>query len=267
VAGEYALTLTVRDDLGGTGTAAWSVRVNPAPALGIATSLSVVDVNHSVTLTAAISGGTGSGPTNWTFGDGTAATGTVVTHSWTRAGTYVINASYQDGNGMVATSSQSLLVDPALTGSFSAAAPSSATPVPGTELTFTATLSGGAAPFKVLWSFGDGSTATGAQVTHAYAASGTYSVNATVTDHTGAVLNGSLPLSISTAPSGASSSSGSSLTFPLGLFLGVLVGAALAAVVVYAVGPRRRKEQPPPPPAAVAPSPYVTPGAAEWKED
>jgi len=36
------------------------------------------------------------------------------------------------------------------------------------------------------WSFGDGSSASGAKVTHAYAASGTYAVSLTVTDNKGA---------------------------------------------------------------------------------
>ncbi len=36
------------------------------------------------------------------------------------------------------------------------------------------------------WTFGDGSSATGAKVTHAYAASGTYAVSLTVTDNKGA---------------------------------------------------------------------------------
>ncbi|WP_269633450.1 glycoside hydrolase family 19 protein [Pelomonas sp. BJYL3] len=37
-----------------------------------------------------------------------------------------------------------------------------------------------------LWTFGDGSSASGAKVTHAYAASGTYAVGLTVTDNKGA---------------------------------------------------------------------------------
>jgi len=260
-AGNYALTLTVRDRLGGTGTSSWSVLVNPAPTVVIAASANVVDVNHSLTFTATSTGGTGSGPTNWTFGDGSTGTGSSVTHSWSQSGMFAVNATYRDGDGTLASFSLSVLVNPALTGSFSSTGPSGAPPTPGSPINFAAMPAGGTAPYTTVWSFGDGTMANGEQVNHSFATSGTFSVQVTVTDHTGATLNGTLLVSISPTPTGSSSSS--SFTFALGLFLGVLAGAALAAVVVYAVGPRRREERPPPPP----PSAYVPPAAAEWKED
>jgi YVTN family beta-propeller protein len=266
--GEYALTLMVRDNLGETGTAAWSVLVNPLPTLGIVSVTDLYDVNHSASFAATIVGGTGSGPTNWTFGDGATGAGLSVSHAWSRAGTYLVNASYVDADGQVATASESITVNPALVGTFSAAAPATSRPVPGTNMTFTATVAQGSAPYTIQWNFGDGSTAVGEPVTHTYASAGNYTVKVLVTDSSGATLNGSFVVGISAASTTPSSTSSSPLNFPLGLFLGILVGAALAAVVVYAVGPRRRKAAPPAKPPA---SPYVPPAGApvapEWKED
>src|SRR5437899_7772207 len=55
-------------------------------------------------------------------------------------------------------------------------------PSTGTQISFTATASGGTQPYSFSWSFGDGSTGTGSTVTHAYTAAGSYTVVLTVKD-------------------------------------------------------------------------------------
>ena len=263
--GLYTLTLAVRDSLGLTGTSSWSVSVNPGPALAVTASGSVVDVNHSVSFDTTVTGGTGTGTINWTFGDGATGTGSTALHSWTDPGTYVVNATYRDGLGTPAFYSLSITVNHALSGTFTATPPPGTTPVAGKSLEFSGVPAGGTSPYTVVWNFGDGSMGSGATVSHAYALAGNYTVNVTVTDHTGATLNATLSVSVGASSGTSSSSSSSSLTFPLGLFLGILLGAALAAVVVYAVGPRKRKETPPPPTPAT--SPGVAPEKEDWKED
>jgi len=63
---------------------------------------------------------------------------------------------------------------------------SPATPTNATLVTFTATVSGGTAPYTYAWSFGDSTlTATTNPATHTYAAPGTFSVMLTVTDTNG----------------------------------------------------------------------------------
>jgi PKD repeat protein len=59
------------------------------------------------------------------------------------------------------------------------------TPDSGTApltVSFTATALGGTGPYAYAWDFGDGATGTGADVTHTYAAPGTYQANVTATD-------------------------------------------------------------------------------------
>ena len=55
----------------------------------------------------------------------------------------------------------------------------------GEELQFTANITGGVPPYSVVWSFGDGSSASGNPVSHAYDVPGTYTVVVTVTDSAG----------------------------------------------------------------------------------
>jgi len=59
---------------------------------------------------------------------------------------------------------------------------STAFPVVGETLTFSALSSGGVPPYMFTWNFGDGATGVGSTVNHEYAAPGTYAARATVTD-------------------------------------------------------------------------------------
>ena len=59
---------------------------------------------------------------------------------------------------------------------------SPAQPARTETIAFTASASGGIAPYSFSWSFGDGSSTTGSTVSHSYASSGVYTVNLTVTD-------------------------------------------------------------------------------------
>ena len=52
----------------------------------------------------------------------------------------------------------------------------------GQSISFTGSASGGVSPYTYSWSFGDGSTGTGASVTHAYSSEGPYTVTLTVQD-------------------------------------------------------------------------------------
>jgi hypothetical protein len=63
---------------------------------------------------------------------------------------------------------------------------------------FAATPVGGQAPYTLLWSFGDNSTAAGSSYDKTYTAAGSYPVQVTVTDDTGAQANDSINLTITT---------------------------------------------------------------------
>jgi uncharacterized membrane protein len=70
------------------------------------------------------------------------------------------------------------------------------------------------APVAVSWSFGDGASATGTSVTHAYAHPGTYTVSVTATDAAGNTTSDSGSITVS--PPAGSPTSGASLTSSAG---------------------------------------------------
>ncbi len=144
----------------------------------------IVGVGENVTVDA--SGSTdnvGIESYEWAFGDGTNATGETVTHSYDAAGTYTVTLTVTDAAGYTDTATVEVSVDdePPV-----AEAGADQVVQPGVEVTVDAvdsTDNYGVASYE--WAFGDGTTATGATASHAYADNGTYTVTLTVTDYAG----------------------------------------------------------------------------------
>jgi PKD repeat protein len=120
----------------------------------------------------------------WNFGDGTTGAGQVVAHQYRAVGTYPVSLTVTDPRGAQATRIVPVPVGagapPTVAFTFSPAAPR-----PGRAIFFNASESR-AAEGRVLvdyfWDFGDGTTASGAAVTHTYVDAGEYVVTLKVTD-------------------------------------------------------------------------------------
>jgi outer membrane protein assembly factor BamB/chitodextrinase len=107
---------------------------------------------------------------DWTFGDGTSETGTVVTHSYDGPGDYTVELTVSNSNKTDSISTEIAVVsENSATFSFN---PS--TPVVGEPVTFEGT---GASTYN--WDFEDGTTATGQQVSHTFVNSGSYNITLT----------------------------------------------------------------------------------------
>src|SRR2546426_740652 len=78
-------------------------------------------------------------------------------------------------------------------------------------VTFTSTITGGTSPYTVSWNFGDGTTGTGANPTHTYTSSGTYTVRMNVTDANGAKFTTTGPVTIGPIPLAISVTCGSAV--------------------------------------------------------
>ncbi len=124
----------------------------------------------------------------WTFGDGTSATVANVTHTYAANGTYKITLNVTDSGGLYNTSEHNQQVTKGVTVLYYPVAIIKIENV--THLTVT--LSGwqsyalkGKTIVNYTWDFGDGTNASGANVTHTYAANGTYIITLTVTDSGG----------------------------------------------------------------------------------
>lgn len=156
---------------------------------GVSTQLSVGNFMGGQSITS----------TAWTFGDGAtaAATGGLISHTYTTAGTYTASVTATDAIGRTASSTAVMTVN---------AVPSAPPPPPppaptfviaitcGTATPTTCNLSGtyGGAPiassaFNASWDWGDGVTTTTAPLgSHAYTQSGTFLIVATATGTSGA---------------------------------------------------------------------------------
>ncbi|TMI16818.1 PKD domain-containing protein, partial [Candidatus Bathyarchaeota archaeon] len=188
-AGTFTVTLTVKDSGSPqqTATSHQSVTVTspPPPALTASFTFSPANpqVGQAVSFTASASGGTQPYAYSWTFGDGGIGSGSSVTHSYQAAGSYNVVLTVIDAGGQTAKSTQTVTVSnpppPTLTASFSY---TPASPSVGQLVTFTASASGGTAPYSFSWSFGDGSIDSGSTVTHVYSSAGTFNVILVVSD-------------------------------------------------------------------------------------
>ena len=129
---------------------------------------------------------------SWSFGDGGGASGATVTHSYP-AGNYTLSLVATDAFGDRLVRTHSVVVVPpppvplvvAIGGSASAG-------LAPLDVRWSASASNGLAPYTFRWDFGDGATATGANVSHAYPLPGNYTVQVTATDATGRTASTSI---------------------------------------------------------------------------
>ncbi|MGH7172677.1 MAG: PKD domain-containing protein [Gemmataceae bacterium] len=130
-----------------------------------------------------VRGGSGSDSYSWNFGDGSAAvTGTLTpSHTYAVAGNYTVTLTASDGD-----SSQASTAATVHNLAVNAGGPYSGTS--GSSISFTATASDPAdtsGDFTYSWSFGDGGTASGANVSYTYLNPGNYTATVTVTEPDG----------------------------------------------------------------------------------
>lgn len=123
----------------------------------------------------------------WAFGDGTAASGVAMQHTYSQPGTYTVTLTVTDDDGGWHRDSKTIAIE-------------SPNLAPTSAFTFSCsglrcTLDGGGSTdgdgtiIAYTWLFGDGTTANGAAVPHTYAQAGTYTVKLTVVDDDGATTS------------------------------------------------------------------------------
>jgi PKD repeat protein len=197
--GQYFVTLTVFDDEGAKDTKTMSIIVkNRAPIAKLTASASILDKQEIVTFD-----GSGSYDPDgnivsfsWAFGDGTTGTGIHVTHSYFLVGSYTTTLTVTDNDGAtdiasttktVRNNSPVAIIEDMIKTSYV-----------GDTVTFNAAKSRDPDGYIVAyaWDFGDGTTATGITVSHAYKDNGVYTVTLIVTDNDGATSSADVPKTV-----------------------------------------------------------------------
>ena len=199
----------------------------------------------------------------WTFGDGGSASGMVTSHTYTTPGTYSVILTVTDNSGL--RSSDTAVVSVANRPPVANAGPDQTASV-GSAVTFSASGSdpdGTVGSFS--WDFGDGTSATGATVSHSYAAPGSYTATLTVMDDRGARGTDSALVTVtgSAAPRWVHGLGGSATDVGYGVAVDASGNAVMTGRVESTVDFGGGVVCPP---AAVFVSKYSQSGAAMWSK-
>jgi PKD repeat protein len=185
--GDYTVSLEVTTSGGLTDTTTHDIRIEAQP-VAIISAPTTGTVGQPITFdgSASTAGDNNIKSYIWQFGDGTSASGVTVSHTYSQAGNYQVSLTVTDDEGATDTATQNIQISP------SAAVPSAVISIltpgqVGEPITFSGTGSSISAGSIVSyqWNFGDGTTATGAQVTHTYSQPGQYTVSLAVTGSDG----------------------------------------------------------------------------------
>ncbi|MGB1388236.1 MAG: PKD domain-containing protein [Paracoccaceae bacterium] len=192
--GQYQVMLTVTDDSGVANSTArdfMQVDVNAPPEPRFTIPPRPLAVSELGTLDA-------SGSTDadgqiisylWNFGDGAMAEGQIVNYAWTKPGIYRITLTVVDDSGTA--SARQVAVQDVRIDAAPVANAGADQYVTASEVTFDGggSLDTDGRITSWTWDFGDGTTASGQNVTHAYQSPGVYEVALVVVDDSGAPLN------------------------------------------------------------------------------
>ncbi|MHB8351501.1 MAG: PKD domain-containing protein [Thermoplasmata archaeon] len=180
----------------------FSVLALPPEVTSLSTSPGLIDEGMATTIHATAAWGAG----NFTYAYSGLPVGCItqnltnLTCTPATHGNFSLRLEVTDALGQTANASTPLVVNPPLVvlGSVS-----TETPDVGQSVQFSATVSGGEAPYLQAWYFGDGAESGSATAVHTYGASGAYAAYILVNDSLGLVKELALPIDVSQVPSGA----------------------------------------------------------------
>ncbi|MCI4368518.1 MAG: PKD domain-containing protein, partial [Thermoplasmata archaeon] len=199
-AGEYRVSLNVTDSDGLYGvTSVELIAHAPPPELSVSANVTSGPAPLLVAFSADVSEGDSPVTISWNFGDGSpSSSGTACDHVFRSVGEFNVSVSVSDADER--NSSSTLTIDvfsPAPSVSIAASPENGSSPL---NVTFTASVLGGNAPFSFFWQFGDDSNSSAASPPHVYLAPGNYTAELTLTDARGQSVHASTSVEIVAPP-------------------------------------------------------------------
>ncbi|HYM39833.1 MAG TPA: PKD domain-containing protein, partial [Thermoplasmata archaeon] len=235
--GTYNVTLSVNDSFGGSFSTWMNVTVNPLPEWTVSASVSSTDVGRPVDFRSTYANGTEPYTFSWDFGDGSVSSAQNPGHAYASPALYFVLFEITDAAGVSSSRVIPVLVNPVPQVTASA---STTAPVTGQSVDFTGLVGGGTNPFNFTWTFGDGSTASAQNTSHAFGSAGTYKVTFRVIDRVGMPAATTFTLVVS-------ESSVTTTTAVVGSAAALIIGIVATALVLTYLTRRRKKPNEPGP--------------------
>ncbi|WP_408609730.1 PKD domain-containing protein [Granulicella tundricola] len=214
--GVFSVTITVFNGTlsNAASTTATIAPATVAPLVANAGGPYTVAVNQPLTVDASKTNSPNGGQLvyAWDFGDGSTASNTPATHTYTAQGTYTLSLAVNDSTGLKNSTTTQVTVGAPAAETITASAGGPYTDVTSHSVTFDASTSFDnlGNPLTFIWDFGDGSAGTGTTPGHAYTNPGTYTVTVTATSGTAtaqataqAVISNSLQVTITSPTANA----------------------------------------------------------------
>ncbi len=141
---------------------------------------------------------------NWDFKDGNTSTQPNPVHTFTTAGTYEVELTVEDGEGLTDTTTLSIQVDPPNEAPIAAVGADPTEGIAPLEVAFMGSAStDDVAITSYSWDFKDGATSTEEDPTHTFTTPGTYEVSLTVEDEEGLTDTASITIEVAEPPNEA----------------------------------------------------------------
>ena len=197
--GLYTVTLTVTDDVGGSDVSTTTADVDDPSISANAGGPYFGVVGESIAFSGSVVGGQPPFSWFWDFGDGSSSTLQNPSHVYAEMGEYTVILIVTDSNdNSDSDTTIAYVTDPGEDPVANAGGPYGG--VPGEMIQFTGSVLGGSEPYSWSWDFGDGSSGSVQNPTHAYDEEGTYTVTLTVTDDNGKTSSDTTTATISVVP-------------------------------------------------------------------
>jgi len=193
--GTFVVNVTATDANNVKKSATASLTVAAQPLVADFSFTQPVVAGSPATFTATITGGTPPYMFKWSFGDGSPfQSSNPVSHIYSVKGSYSVTLNATDANSAIVTVKKTVLVTPPpLLANFTY---SPSAPTVNQTVFFTATVSGGTAPYSTGWDFGDNTTGIGITVSHMYNVSKSYTITLTAADANSASATYSKPITV-----------------------------------------------------------------------